>query len=103
MTLTAQDITKRDQILAAAVADGRLVYGSQAWLSYRDMFAIDPTLAERGIAQLAANPLAGASTGVEAARAAQSDEYDPNWLSAPERNRIARAHAGYPAVSHTFE
>lgn len=103
MTLTAQTIQKRDAILAAAVQDGRLVQGSRAWLSYRDLFTVDPLLAERGIAQLAANPVAAARAGSADPTAPQSTEYDPAWLSAPERDRITRAHAGYPPVSHSYE
>jgi hypothetical protein len=103
MTLTPQHIQHRNRVLAAAVAQGRLVHGSQAYMNFSTLFDIDPDTAERTIAQLQPSPLAAARGGAPDPTAPQSDEYDPNWLSGPERARISRAHAGYPAVSHSFE
>jgi hypothetical protein len=101
MALTAAQIRYRDRILATAVADGKLVYGSKAWLGFRDTFDIDPSLAERAIAQLAPNPLAAARGGVPR-QVPTSDEYDPAWLSAPERARINAARSGIQS-SHALD
>ncbi len=111
MTLDRTELRKRDELLRRAVAEGKVIEGSQLYQTLSDTFAIRPQVAEAMVEQLTPNPLAANHSSVNAspnsARARNlppaGTEYDPQWLTGPERRRVANAHAGYEPVDHTFE
>lgn len=106
MTLNATEIRQRDLLMQRAVEERKVVLGSALYHSIRDTFDIRPQLAEQMVEQLTPAP---ADIGVAAAGAhseisdSPAEGYDSRWLTGPERNRIARANAGFESVSHTFE
>lgn len=105
MTLDRTEMRKRDELLARAVAERKVVAGSKLYHTLSDTFAIRPRVAEAMVEQLTPAPeglvaAAGQTTGRTAPAA---DGYDAQWLTGTERQQIARAQAGYDSVSHTFE
>lgn len=106
MTLNAQELRKRDELLRRAVAEGKLVAGSTLYHTVSDTFAIRPSVAEQIVDQLTARPLPGNQSAASIGSATTppvGTDYESGWLTGRERERIANARAGYESVSHTFE
>jgi hypothetical protein len=101
MPLNAQHFRRRQEVLAAAVSDGKLVHNSTAYRNFSTLFDVDPQYAEHLVARLAPNPLVGAGPQPDFLPA-QDDSYDAAWLSPPERRRINEARSGVQS-SHALD